>query len=502
MRALADGDWRGALGGDSGWTVGGALALAGTIGIVAALAGPLLAVLVVGALVGAYALVAAPGLVFAAYLLIPFYKGALQPYLPVDLTILLGALNAVQVVPVVLSRRERDVSGRGIALWVAFASLVVAGIVWAPDQALALSAAIKFVVLVSVPLILGALRVAADPRYVRQVIWSFLAIGILAVVIGVLNLSSVDRLVVLGMNTIQVAVAAMLVPLVTVAFVLADGPGLVRTASVLLVPVAFVVAIASGSRGPILTLLVMGIGAGMISLARRRTINRRVVLAVAAIVGGSAAALVLGAAFLPALSTARFGLLVDFLQGVLGGNPLVAGGDTSSETRLRLFGAAISIFNDHPLIGAGTAGFASLSGSYAGTYFADLYPHNAILQIAAEYGVVGLTVFGALALTAFRRRLPAASGAAGLQVVFTYLLFNAMLSGDILEDRMTLGLLVLLLVVDRARPADDGEDPEPVPTIGRRIGPADPSGLAGDSAVLDRGAGAPIDASDAIVDTA
>lgn len=459
------GGWRGALGGNADRSGREAVAVAGGTGVVAAIlvsvAGPVVAILVAGAIVGIYAMVAAPGLLFAAYLLIPFYKGALQPYLPVDLTLLLGAVNAAQLIPVILERRRRDVSGVGLALWIAFAGLVVAGILYAPDPTLAITAAGKFLALVTLPLMLGALRVASDPRFVRQVIWSFLAIGVVAVIIGILNLSSVDRLIVLGMNTIQVAVAAMLVPLVTIAFVVGDGRGIVRTATVLLVPVALVVAIATGSRGPILTLVVMGLVAGIAALARGRRINRRVLLAIGAIVGGSTVALILAAAFLPSLSTSRFVLLLDFVQGMLGGNPLAAGGDTSSETRLHLFGAAIAIFGDHPIIGAGTAGFASLSSSYAGAYFTDRYPHNAVLQIAAEYGVVGLAVFTALALAALRRRVPAANGAAALQVVFTYLLLNAMLSGDILEDRMTLGLLVLLLVVDRARPARFGSANDP-----------------------------------------
>src|SRR5690606_11587356 len=61
---------------------------------------PRLLMLAIGAILAPFALVIAyryPGAVFAAYLCTPFYKAGLQPYVPVDVTILLSVLCFLQL---------------------------------------------------------------------------------------------------------------------------------------------------------------------------------------------------------------------------------------------------------------------------------------------------------------------------------------------------------------------------------------------------------------------
>jgi O-antigen ligase len=442
----------------SGLVVVGGLIAGLTAGLLVAALGPLMAMAL---LVGVLCVVTAatmPGVLLAAYLLIPFYKGAVQPYLPVDLTIILASANALQLIPVLMDHRSRGISRVGLVLWVSLAGLVLAGSLWATDQAGGFQAAAMFWLLVTVPLGAACLRVGADPRLVRQLIWSFFALGIVAVVLGMVNLSSVERLVVLGMNTIQVAIAAMLVPLVGVAFVWGTGRTWLQVLTIMMIPLAFVVALASGSRGPIVTLGILALVAGAIHLGRARVIRPRVVVAG---LGGAALlvfVMVLASAVLPATALQRFSLFGSFLGNLLGG---VSGptGDTSSEARMQLIGVAARMFIDHPLLGAGTSGFATLSPQYMGQLMADRYPHNSVMQFAAEFGIVGAILFASIVGLALTRRVPRDATWTTVRALAFYFVLNSLLSNHILEDRMTWGLLLLLLLA-RVVPGEASTRPD------------------------------------------
>jgi hypothetical protein len=162
----------------------------------------------------------------------------------------------------------------------------------------------------------------------------------------------------------------------------------------------------------------------------------------------------------------RFQVFGEFAAAVVGGDGTGAAADTSSTARVRLFGLAITMFEDHPLLGAGTAGFKALSPLYVGPALADAYPHNALLQFLAEFGLVGAGIFVAITVVALRRRLPSEPVVTSIRVLAVFFLLNAMVTGNILEDRMAWGLLVMLLVLDvppgrvggRVGPPPDGPD--------------------------------------------
>jgi O-antigen ligase len=462
-------------GGSGSPTLAASVAFACIAGLAAAaivaLFGPTVAILLVVGVACVGAAVAMPGVLLAAYLLIPFYKGAVQPFLPIDITVILAAANALQLVPVVLGSHPRRIPWPGVALWFGIATLVLAGTLWASDQGLALSTAVTFWLLVCLPLLAAALRVGSDPRYVRQLLWAFFVMGVITAVLGLVNLSTADRLVILGMNTIQVSVAACLVPLVGVAFVLREDLGPVRAMTIVLIPVAFVVAIASGSRGPLLLILLIAV----VALARRLLgpggVSPRVVAAAGGTLLAAALILSLSSAFLPALSIQRFTLFGDFVASLLSGSSTTAPGDTSSADRLRLYGIAVAIFSDHPILGSGPAGFEVLSPSYAGSGGGDRYPHDSVLQFAAEFGIVGVLAFLSLIGATLARRAPPDSVWTAVRVILVFVLLNSLISGDILEDRLLWGLmaLVLLAPVDArpAVPAPVGEESAPRPSAPR-----------------------------------
>ncbi len=403
------------------------------------------------------AAVYAPGVIFAAFLLIPFYKAAVQDYVPVDITILLALLNMVQIVPLLVRRRLGPISRIGVFLWIALALLVLGGVLYSPDEAVAQGRATLFLALVVLPIPPAALRVGSRPRYLLQLVWSLWAMGAVIVVLGLLALpsassSSAAPIVVLGSSTITVSRGALLIPLLGVVFVWIEGPALLRLVALLLIPVALLVALASGSRGPLLMLAALA-AIGVIRAAMRpRAIDWRLVGALAALGVASVVIVSVAATILPGQSLDRFSRFGDFIQSSLTGDLNTSVGDTSSGARVTLFELAISLFAAQPLLGVGTAGFEVLAPRYLSATEVDRYPHNAFLQFGAEFGMVGLLLFSALVFFGLTRRLPGRSPWRAVRVTFLFFLLNAMVTGDILEDRMLWGLLLLLYFADPGPP--------------------------------------------------
>jgi len=425
-----------------------ALAAGATTGIAVVLVGPTAALLLFAGIVGVIVAARWPGVLLAAYLLIPFYKAAVRDYTPIDLTVVLAVLNTLQVIPVIRSQRVPHVSYAAIVLWVALAILVFAGVLYAPDQTLAFSHAATYWALVFVPILPAALRAGSDPRHIRQFLWTLFGMGVLTVVLGLSSLSGPERLSMLGANTINSGLVALLVPILGVTFVFGEQIPLVSAATVVLVPAAIVVELASGSRGPLLALIALGVIAAMRSLGHPRSINWRLAGIVAGLACASLVVVSYAAGDLPRQSISRFGLLGDFVQTGMSGDLDSQVGDTSAAARVTLWGLAVSLFEDHPVLGVGTAGFEAVSPWLMGPGQTYSYPHNALLQVAAELGLLGVGVTGSLVLLALTRRLLPSSQSRALRSVLVFLLLETMLSGDIFSDRTTWGLVMLVLLMD------------------------------------------------------
>jgi O-antigen ligase len=427
------------------------LAGAGGVGValVTALFGPEWGMLIVPAVAALVAAVYLPGVVLALFFLIPVYKAAVQPLSPIDITVVLALLNLLQVVALLWGRRARRISTAGLALWICMALLVLAAVLWSPDRSVALGRAVTVWALLFVPVVPAALRVGSDERYLRQVVWTFFAVGLVTVLLGVSSLSSTERLTVLDANTIQTARVALLVPLLAV-LVLAfprERPTVLRALAVVLSLGAVIVALATGSRGPLVALILIGVIGALRILVNGSAVDRRFVGAIAAVAIASAMIIASGAVSLPGLSTERYQGLGEFFSDVARDSS-TGTEDTSIGVRTVLFGFAIELFQQNPIAGAGTAGYPTLSPRELGSLEAGAYPHNAALQIAAEYGLAGLAIMGSLVLLALTRSLPSGVYARAVRLLFVYYLLNSMVSADVFDDRATWGLMMLILLID------------------------------------------------------
>jgi len=128
----------------------------------------------------------------------------------------------------------------------------------------------------------------------------------------------------------------------------------------------------------------------------------------------------------------------------------LAMGDTSLLKRFELYRAALALWAESPIWGHGTGQFSVAIAGYDTRF----YPHNIVLELGAETGIIGVLIFGIMVGVAFsegmRRmyygRNPNKTVVRYLLAASCFALLNAMVSGDINDNRVlftTLGLLAL-----------------------------------------------------------
>jgi O-antigen ligase len=418
--------------------------IVGAIGVL--VMGPLTVLLIPAAAAAALATVYMPGVLFATYVLSGVYKAAISPYSPIDVTLILAGLNLLQIVPLLFRRDFHGVSRIGLCLIGGIGFLYLAGVLYTPDQSIGMTDLSTFWLLSLVPMVPAALRVGSRPDYLKQFMWTLFALGIPMTVIGLTQLSDTTRLAEFGASTIEVGRTALLIPLVWAIFILRRKGLLLRALTLALIPAAMVVAIASGSRGPLLALGALAIFGLLRYLTRPGQLSWRVVGMVSGAVLASVIVVSAVSQALPSLSLVRFSLFEDFIGEVANGDLNTSVGDTSSGRRVVLFSAAFSMFEEQPLIGFGTGGYEAASPRFTGPpdY---AYPHNAILQFAAEFGLIGVALFLGLIWVALRRPFPRDHLGNAVRITCAYFLLNAMVSDDIYASRPLWGLLIIAVVV-------------------------------------------------------
>jgi hypothetical protein len=200
------------------------------------------------------------------------------------------------------------------------------------------------------------------------------------------------------------------------------------------------VLLATGGRGPIIAYVLSLVVTQMFgSVFDGEALSRRQLkgIAAVAVVSVLLVYLILWApidAF--ALARAKFQLLMSPERG------------PSTVTRAEHFREALSYFAEYPIRGVGLGGFA-LKRRQTG---ARIYPHNLFLEILSETGVAGFLPFCGLVMASLwgygraihssdrRERVILESALAVLLFAF----FNAMVSGDINDNRIVFVMLPIL----------------------------------------------------------
>lgn len=391
-----------------------------------------------------------PGAVFAAYLYIPFYKGAVQIVSPIDITAVLAvACLVLTILHLRLTRWQQAMPV--LTGWVALMALLAVGVMTAGQHPRAIEVFVTSMALVFLPLLFGIV-VGQTPRYQRQFLTvTFLLSGIVTV-LGVVQLGSTPqfgRVSVAGSNTIGTSRAALLLVVVTVVGWKASGlRG--RLLSATFVPLSLVVALGTGSRGPVLALAITLVAMSLMSI---RHIGRLIVAAAgASVVAFGFARMGILESIVPDTSLRR---MTSTIEMIFGGGDI----DRSSGIRLALWEVAVSMFEAKPVLGFGTGSFANIANQIPGMQ-GRTYPHNLILQFLAEFGLVGLGVLIFLLLLVARRVLAVTATRERVIVALTvFALINAMVSNSIYDNRWLWGMIVMTAAIPVARTARTRRSP-------------------------------------------
>ena len=282
--------------------------------------------------------------------------------------------------------------------------------------------------------LLGFLLASLTPAPRRRwLVYGFIpvgAAGIASVGLALTQMPAVGRLTAFGGNPIWTSRLLCVAGLVMLWW-----PNLSYWIRVPAATAFFIVAVFTGSRGPLLTsgLIIAVALLGRALYARRRhTAGESLILFLGMM-------FVAGAGFLALRAIASEQAAVNpyspFVR-IFAGTPET---EASTETRLALYQIALEQFGQNPLFGIGLGGMVTVLQT-AGV----VYPHNLFLEFASETGIIGLLLHALGLILAFFGTVPylrdasprtRADTAIGL-MLFLFALLNAQVSGDMVGNKM------------------------------------------------------------------
>lgn len=407
----------------------------GILVLVPALTIPTIAVALAGAVVAAglayksvaypLALSGIPGLVTAIVGSNPLPKGAAT---------FLIASWILLAVALVIVRGEHRVALHGLlsfpaAMAVLLLGLMLVRIGTSPDQAYGLTK-VQLYTADNLVFLIGAIFVGAERRSLNLffvLLLAVLAAGALLLIGSLVSGTAQQQYgVTSGRFTISAQQGAINLgrdsatgALIAIWLILVSRRSAVRLAALAALPALLVALIAAGSRGPTVAFVVGLLTLVGLTAATGRA--RRRLLAVAVAVVGAAIVIPLvvpGSAISRSLST-----IIGSTSGL------------SSNGRSNLWAEALTTFGQHTLVGIGTGGYAAIEPT-------EMFPHNILLEMSVELGVLGLCAVGALLLSILARLRTLWQCTAGIRqlevtlliALFVSALVNAMFSGAIQDN--------------------------------------------------------------------
>lgn len=416
-------------------------------------------------------------LLLVLYLFAGIYKtDPVLSFVPIDLTMLLGLASVAAGATVLFRNPQRVVTRTGIVILVFFAlftSYAGLSLVWSSSSSYAAVKLFKTAVLTGWLLAASALIIAPCPERRERLFHVFLLFAVWVAgeslfihattggwgfidPFGGTGYIGVSRIVGVGVLVASYRVYRARTKLARIGFV---G---------LLAGLVFAM-LTIGARGP---LLAVGGGLFIIALgfAVGRTPSVQSSLQASAQVFASSVMVVLIAGFFQLTAVRRFSKLTGITELFPSGSesPDDAAAPTSDDaaartptdasdyaasvgdsagSRLDYYQTAVELWQSAPLTGHGYGSFAVLNRGVDARH----YPHNILLEVLSELGLVGFILLASLlaypalvVIRAGRRNVTAHTVLiAGLVV---YMLVNAMVSGDIPSNRalfMLLGLTAL-----------------------------------------------------------
>jgi len=325
------------------------------------------------------------------------------------------------------------------------ASCFLGGLLITQGEGYGFDKAMRFVMLTGWAFF-GTAFLITDYLSLRRFSWAIVIISTVMAIDALSNYPGVGKVsfvTALGSNYIALARAGGFGLLANLAFLLpTERKLLIKLCLWITAVLQLWATLSAGARGPVLTLLLSFLvfftlsvrGFPHLKVDRFAWRLSIVVLVVVLLIG------IVGQGFFPTL-TFRMQVLLTGL------------GDSAVQ-RLNFYGEAIKLWASSPLWGVGIGGFAT---AVTGNVFARAYPHNIILELGAETGLLGVLFFVAMVWMAFSIGFAALRNSGRfaratvryLLVAGCFALLNAMVSGDINDNRMLFTLVGLLSCTPR-----------------------------------------------------
>lgn len=355
--------------------------------------------------------------VFAGY----FKADPRLAWVPVDLTALLFA-SSVAAGAFILGRRGRlDLRGLQIVVpSLVFVGWAVLSLAWTPGWDYATDKAMAVATLTLWPLIATALIVAPDPARFRRFLLALVLLG------GVMSVEALRVWMtrdeygfvgVFGSNYLGVGRMAGLMAVIAFCAYMTEVRSVTRSSAVILLALAAL--LVSGGRAPLFAAAVAMLIPALTGFRPQRV----------AITHRTALVCVAGLVMVTAIPAFGSDFVTMQRLSVLFGQE---GGGESASVRMELYGQALDAWVASPIFGHGIGSFPVVSD------MGDVrnYPHNILLEVAAELGLVGLLLFAVL-LAAFLWTVMQATTPERVFVltIVAYMFVNAMISGDLSDNR-------------------------------------------------------------------
>ncbi len=394
---------------------------------------------------------------FALFLFAGYYKADprlafLQTY--IDLTLLFLFLSFLVFLYRLLRKPFAQKVPSGFNRTAVFFSLLAAcllgGLLITQSEGYGLDKAMRFIILTGWAFF-GTVFLITDYLSLRRFSWALVTISTLMAIDALFNYPGVGKVgfvTALGSNYIALARAGGFGLLATLVFLLPTERKPLTKLSLWSIAVLQTWAtLSAGARGPILALVVSLLVFFALSVrgfphlkVERFSWKLSMVLLIVVII--------ISAVGQELFSTLFFRAQV--LTTYLG---------ESGAMRLDLYQGALNLWASSPIWGVGTGGFAV---AVTGSDFIREYPHNIVLELAAETGLLGVLAFEMMIYVAFSIGLASIKNSYGLaRITARYLLvsscfalLNAMVSGDLNDNRILFTWLGLMAATIRFR---DGE---------------------------------------------
>jgi len=375
-------------------------------------------------------------------------------WVPIDLTLLFLALSLLSAATLFILGKVRVTRATfwGVLLYLTFSAWIGFTLIWAPASAYAVDKVLLILTLVFWAYAAPALIIASEPeRVLRFYFLLVLASVWLAVESWVTYLAAgstePELKRILGGSYLGVGrVLGIAVDILIVGFLL-ERRFLRRMGFASLIVWFLLTLLVIGGRGPFLATVASVLIAFVLFSANSLGSLFKSIFRLAFVLFALGAFSLMISSFLSLTTLHRLEILLEEPEG-----------GTSAQGRLERIGGALRQISEAPVFGQGVGSFYWYYGDP--TLTRD-YPHNIILELWAETGMVGLFLFFLLVFHAVRKTKWAKLSQAPMHFVAILLLvntfLNAMVSGDVPDNRLLFVALGLITGLPTLSLASKGE---------------------------------------------